>query len=216
VPLDGAEAARQRLLRPGVTVEPRKMWPTGMRELGIDDASGKIPAARLAEPGRALGRLTDVGWGSTLRALFAEGAPDEPVSGQLTDALVQVLAAWDWARRPASVVTLPSRSRPALVSSLGQRISAIGRLGYLGALGYATPDGPGPRRHNSAQRLSTVWRALTVPPELRAAIAAAGDDPILLVDDQVDTGWTMTVAAALLRDAGATAVLPLALAATTG
>jgi len=216
VPQDGAEAARQRLLRPGVTVEPRKMWPTGMRDLGIDDASGKIPAARIAEPGRALGRLTDVGWGGTLRALFAEGAPDEPVTAQLTDAIVQVLAAWDWARRPASVVTLPSRSRPVLVSSLGQRIAAIGRLRYLGSLGYVTPDGPGPRRHNSAQRLSTVWRALTVPAELRAAIADAGDGPVLLVDDQIDTGWTMTVAAALLRDAGATAVLPLALAATTG
>jgi ATP-dependent DNA helicase RecQ len=216
VPQDGAEAARQRLLRPGVTVEPRKMWPTGMRDLGIDDASGKIPAARVAEAGRALGRLTDVGWGGTLRALFAEGAPDEPVTTQLTDAIVQVLAAWDWARRPASVVTLPSRSRPVLVSSLGERIAAIGRLGYLGALGYASPDGPGPRRHNSAQRLSTVWRALTVPPELRAAIADAGDGPVLLVDDQIDTGWTMTVAAALLRDAGATAVLPLALATTTG
>ncbi|HTR93281.1 MAG TPA: RecQ family ATP-dependent DNA helicase [Trebonia sp.] len=216
VPQDGAEAARQRLLRPGVTVEPRKMWPTGMRDLGIDDASGKIPAARIAEPGRALGRLTDVGWGGTLRALFAEGAPDEPVTAQLTDAIVQVLAAWDWARRPASVVTLPSRSRPVLVSSLGQHIAAIGRLRYLGSLGYVTPDGPGPRRHNSAQRLSTVWRALTVPAELRAAIADAGDGPVLLVDDQIDTGWTMTVAAALLRDAGATAVLPLALAATTG
>jgi ATP-dependent DNA helicase RecQ len=216
VPPDGAEAARQRLLRPGVTVEPRKMWPTGMRDLGIDGASGKIAAAQLAEPGRALGRLTDVGWGGTLRGLLAADAPDEPVTKQLTDAIVQVLAAWDWARRPASVVTLPSRSRPVLVSSLGQRIAAIGRLGYLGSLGYLTQDGPGPRRHNSAQRLSTVWRALTVPDELRAAIAAAGDDPVLLVDDQIDTGWTMTVAAALLRDAGATAVLPLTLAVTAG
>src|SRR6185437_7318763 len=71
VPEAGAQAARDRLARPGVTVEPRKMWPTGMKELGID-ASGKIPAARTAEPGRALGRLTDVGWGATLRALFAE------------------------------------------------------------------------------------------------------------------------------------------------
>ena len=76
-----------------MTVEPRKMWPTGMKDLGIDDASGKIPAARLAEPGRALGRLTDIGWGATLRALFAERAPDEPVTEQLTDAMVQVLAA---------------------------------------------------------------------------------------------------------------------------
>ena len=70
---------RDRLARPGVEVEPRKMWPTGMKDLGID-ASGKIPASRTAEPGRALGRLTDVGWGATLRALLAEGAPDEPVT----------------------------------------------------------------------------------------------------------------------------------------
>ncbi|MDX6421380.1 MAG: ATP-dependent helicase RecQ, partial [Trebonia sp.] len=214
VPEAGAQAARDRLARPGVSVDPRKMWPTGMKELGID-ASGKIPAARTAEPGRALGRLTDVGWGATLRALLAEGAPDEPVTAQLTDAVVKVLAAWDWSQRPVSVVSMPSRSRPLLVGSLGQRIAAIGRLTYLGALGYATPDGPGPRRHNSAQRLASLWHAIVVPEELRVALKAS-DGPVLLVDDQIDTGWTMTVAVALLRDAGAPAVLPLALATTTG
>jgi ATP-dependent DNA helicase RecQ len=216
VPDAGAQAARDRLARPGVSVEPRKMWPSGMKDFGID-ASGKIPAARTAEPGRALGRLTDVGWGATLRALLAEGAPDEPVTAALTDAVVKVLASWDWAQRPAYVVTMPSRARPRLVGSLGQRIAAIGRLTYLGGLGYATSDGPGPRRHNSAQRLASLWRAIVVPDELRDALTAtAMDAPVLLVDDQIDTGWTMTVAAALLRDAGAPAVLPLALATVTG
>ena len=214
VPPSGVAAAQDRLARPGVTVEPRKMWPSGMKELGVD-LSGKIAAGRLAEPGRALGRLTDVGWGSTLRGLLAEGAADEPVSKQLTDAVVKVLAAWDWSSRPTSVVTLPSRSRPALVTSFGERIAAIGRLEYLGALSYATAEGPGPRRHNSAQRLATVFQALTVPEELQARVAASAG-PVLLVDDQIDSGWTMTVAAALLRDAGAAAVLPLALATTAG
>jgi ATP-dependent DNA helicase RecQ len=214
VPQASASAARERLARPGVEVEPRKMWPTGMKELGID-ASGKIPATRTADQGRALGRLTDVGWGVTLRALLAEGAPDEPVTAPLTDALVKVLAAWDWGQRPSSVVTMPSRTRPLLVGSLGQRIAGIGRLNYLGALGYATPDGPGPRRHNSAQRLASLWRSLVVPDELRDALRGL-DAPVLLIDDQIDTGWTMTMAAALLRDAGAPAVLPLALATTTG
>ena len=214
VPQASASAARDRLARPGVEVEPRKMWPTGMKALGID-ASGKIPASRAAEPGRALGRLTDVGWGATLRSLLAEGATDEPVTAPLTDAVVKVLTAWDWAQRPVSVVTMPSRSRPLLVSSLGQRIAAIGRLTYLGALGYATPDGPGPRRHNSAQRLASLWHAIVVPDELRDALKAS-DGPVLLIDDQIDTGWTMTVAAARLRDAGAPAVLPLVLATVTG
>jgi len=148
-------------------------------------------------------------------ALFAEGAMDEPVTGQLTDAVVKVLAAWDWARRPVSVVTMPSRSRPRLIGSLGQRIAEIGRLTYLGTLGYATQDGPGPRRHNSAQRLASLWHAIVVPEELRDALKAS-DGPVLLIDDQIDTGWTMTVASALLRDANAPAVLPLALATTTG
>ena len=190
------------------------MWPTGMKELGID-ASGKISASRTAEPGRALGRLTDVGWGAALRALLAEGAADEPVTAQLADAVVKVLASWDWAARPASVVTMPSRTRPLLIGSLGQRIATIGRLTYLGALGYATPDGPGPRRHNSAQRLASLWHTLVIPDELRSGLKGA-DGPVLLIDDQIDTGWTMTLAAALLRDAGAPAVLPLALATTTG
>jgi ATP-dependent DNA helicase RecQ len=211
----GAEAARERLARPGTTVESRKMWPTGMKELGID-AAGKIPAAQLAEPGRALGRLTDIGWGTTLRALLSDQAPDGPVTDQLADAMVQVLASWNWKQRPAAVVAMPSRSRPALITSLGQRIAAIGRLPYLGALGYATEDGPGARRHNSAQRLATLWRALVVPEDLRDALTSHGDGPVLLVDDQIDTGWTMTVAAMRLRDAGAPGVLPLALAVTTG
>jgi ATP-dependent DNA helicase RecQ len=38
------------------------------------------------------------------------------------------------------------------------------------------------------------------------------DGPVLLVDDVIDSGWTMTVAARLVRTAGATSVLPLALA----
>jgi ATP-dependent DNA helicase RecQ len=216
VPRAGAEAARERLARPGVTVEPRKMWPTGMKDLGVDGASGKIPATRLAEPGRALGRLTDVGWGATLRALLSDQAPDGPITDQLADALVKVLASWDWAKRPASIVTMPSRTRQELITSLGQRISAIGRLPYLGALGYASADGPGARRHNSAQRLGSLWQALIVPDELRGALKDNDSGPVLLIDDRIDSGWTMTVAAMLLREAGAPAVLPLALAVTTG
>ena len=216
VPEPGARAAQARLQRPGVEVEPRKMWPSGMRELGVSGASGKIPATLLAEPGRALGRLTDLGWGVTLRPLLADGAPDDQVSGQVLDGIVTVLAAWGWDERPTAVVTMPSRSRPALIGSLGERIARLGRLTYLGSLGYATPEGPGPRRHNSAQRLAALWSALTVPGAVREALEASQAGPVLLIDDRIETGWTMTVAARLLREAGAPSVLPLALAVATG
>jgi len=207
-------AARERLLRPGVTVEPRRMWPTGMKALGVD-AAGKIPAELTAEPGRALGRLTDIGWGGQLRTLLAESAPDEPVTEAVVAAVIKVLAAWDWERRPAGVLTLPSRTRPRLITSLGRQLAGVGRLPYLGALAYAGEDGAGPRRHNSAQRLASLWRALEVPDEVRDAVGDLGG-PVLVVDDRIETGWTMTVAARLLRQAGAPAALPFALAVTTG
>ncbi|MEO3784464.1 RecQ family ATP-dependent DNA helicase [Actinocorallia sp. B10E7] len=196
--------ARERMARPGVELAPRRMWPTGLKdELGL---SGRIPPALQAEPGRALGRLTDIGWGSRLRALLADGSPDQPVPEEIAAAVVQVLAAWDWPERPVAVVSIASRTRPLLVSSLAEHISRVGRLPYPGALVSQGP--PSPPQHNSAQRLRTVLRSLTldfpVPP-----------GPVLLVDDRSDSGWTLTVAAKLLREAGATAVLPLVLAVPT-
>ncbi|MGO8889794.1 MAG: RecQ family ATP-dependent DNA helicase [Streptosporangiaceae bacterium] len=214
VPETSATAARERLLRPGVEVEPRRMWPTGLKALGLDVA-GKIPATLTAEPGRAIGRLTDIGWGGMLRALLAEGAPDEPVTEPVVAAAIKVLAAWGWAERPAGVLTLPSRTRPRLITSLGQRLASVGRLPYLGALAYTSDAGAGPRRHNSAQRLSSLWHALEVPGDIRAAVGGL-DGPVLVVDDRIETGWTMTVAARLLREAGASGALPLALAVSAG
>jgi ATP-dependent DNA helicase RecQ len=222
---DAAAQAGGRLLRPGVEITPRRMWPTGMAGLGIN-VSGKIGPGVSAEPGRALGRLTDLGWGPRLRALLAAPDASEPSGGRAADgevpddfiaAVVKVLAAWDWARRPAGVVALPSRSRPRLVGSLAARIAEIGRLPQLGQLGYAPSAGSdrsAGRQYNSAQRLSTVWRELMVPEPVAAAIAGL-DGPVLLVDDLVESGWTMTVAAKLVREAGAPAVLPLTLAVTT-
>ncbi len=212
VPEAAASAARDRLLRPGTELEPRKMWPTGMRELGID-VSGKIGPELLAESGRALGKLSDLGWGSRLRAILGPDAADGPVPDDAVAAVVKVLAAWSWAQRPAGVVAMPSAARPQLITSLAGRIAEIGRMANLGELAYAVPPAPqAARQHNSAQRLRTVWQSLAVPEPVRAGLAGLGG-PVLLVDDQLDSGWTMTVAAMVLRQSGATAVLPFVLAA---
>ncbi|TYB38874.1 RecQ family ATP-dependent DNA helicase [Actinomadura chibensis] len=203
-----ASEARERLHRPGVDIMPRRMWPTGVKDdLGV---AGRIDPALQAEVGRALGRLTDIGWGNRLRALFAGDDTDLPAD--MLNAVVQVLAAWDWPARPTGVVTIGSRSRPRLVSTFGHRIAEVGRLPYLGEL--APVGDPSPRRHNSAQRLRSVWHSLTVPPDLAATVSNT-PGPLLLIDDRVETGWTMAVATRLLKEAGAQTVLPLTLATPT-
>jgi len=211
-------AAQDRLLRPGTEIQARKMWPAGMRELGVD-VSGKISPDLAAESGRALGRLTDLGWGPRLRSLLTAEAPDGEVPGDVAAAVVKVLAAWSWDQRPACVVSLPSRTRPRLIASLASQLAQIGQLPYLGPLAYPATEGPVPTstapatgsQHNSAQRLRAVWRAFEVPASIQAEITRLAG-PVLLVDDLLDTGWTMTVAAMALREAGALAVLPLTLA----
>jgi ATP-dependent DNA helicase RecQ len=199
-------AARERLHRPGVSVASRRQWPTGMASLGVP-LSGRIPAAELAEEGRALGRLTDIGWGNRLRTLFADTA-DGPVPDDVFDACVRVLAAWEWPARPAGVVTVASRRRPRLPWSLGERISSTGRLPLLGTVEAAADI---TTRANSAHRVAALWHALRLPDAVAARVAGL-DGPVLLVDDRVDTGWTMAMAARLLRTAGAPTVLPFALA----
>jgi ATP-dependent DNA helicase RecQ len=52
----------------------------------------------------------------------------------------------------------------------------------------------------------------TVPEDLAAALART-PGPVLLVDDYTDSGWTLAVAARLLRQSGSDQILPLVLAA---
>ena len=200
-------AARTRLARAGVDVEPRAQWPTGMERLGVP-VKGRIPAEESMVSGRALARLTDLGWGQRLRSLLAE---DAPVSADLLRAVVPVLAEWGWTERPAAVVAVPSRRRPRLVESFAAGIADIGRLPYLGTLELAHGGPTGESGGNSAFRLAGVWERITVGDGLRERLHGI-PGPVLLVDDVVDSRWTLTVAARELRLAGAPAVLPLALA----
>jgi ATP-dependent DNA helicase RecQ len=212
VSLDRVALADERLRRPGVEVDPRRQWPSGMAALDVP-LSGRIGADAVAASGRALGRLTDVGWGNRLRELFSPAAQntDIPVPDDVFNACVQVLASWKWDERPVAVVTIGSRSRPKLVASLGERLTAVGRLALLGEIGSEPSGEP---RANSALRLAQVWEKLTVDAGLADRLYSV-NGPVLLVDDRIDTGWTMTVAAKLLRDTGVPAVLPFALATTS-
>jgi ATP-dependent DNA helicase RecQ len=127
------------------------------------------------------------------------------------NAVVAVLKNWGWLERPVAVVAMPSRSRPQLIGSLTARIAQLGKLMPLGTLAYEHGGPTGARGGNSAHRLAAVWERVVVPPDVSEALAPLVG-PVLLVDDIADSRWSLTVAARALRLAGATSVLPLALA----
>lgn len=215
-------AAADRLARPGVVLEPRKLWPSGLPALGID-RSGRIkePAAE----GRAIARLTDLGHGPSLRALFraggagdgtgngtgdgpGDGSGDGPVPVPLVRAMIALLA--DWRPEVDAIVVAESVTRPQLVADLA---AGIGRHLHRPVVGrWAVVDPtvpPGAGAANSAQRVRAVGRrhdlVLDDPDVLRGS-------RVLVVDDLVVTGWSLTLAADAARRAGAESVVPVTLA----
>lgn len=202
------EVTAQANARIGILVDPRAQWPSGMSALGMT-VKGKIPPELRAENGRVVARLTDLGWGTQLARVLAAGASDEPVSDAIFQAVVSVLAEWDWDERPQAVTSIPSATRPVLVESLAARLAETGRMQWLGPMQPVAGGPTGGPDVNSAFRVRGVHGRLELSPE--QAEAALGK-PVLLVDDYIVSRWTMTVAATVLREAGATSVLPLALA----
>ena len=201
VSASAVDEARAALTRPGVPVAPRKMWPTALANLGLD-LKGKI--AEGAEEGRVVARLTDLGHGQALRELFRPGTDDGPVPTPLARAVVAVLQ--DWQPRVDAIAFVESATRPALTADLAEGLSRYLGVPVVARWSIVDPDvEPGKGAANSAQRVAAVSRRF----------ALQGDVPagsVLLVDDLVVSGWTMTLAARALRQAGATQVLPLALA----
>jgi ATP-dependent DNA helicase RecQ len=178
------------------------MWP----------GAGKIGEAQRAEPGRAVARLTDPVQGGLLRPLL-EGDLADGLPLDVERLVVATLKGWGWEQRPVAVVAVGSRRRPRLLHALATRIGELGRMPVLGAV-TRTEAPPVETAGNSTHRWRAAQAALVLDEELASRVASV-DGPVLLVDDLTDTGWTLTVAAALLRDAGAPAVLPFVLASRT-
>ena len=230
VAADATAQATTSLDRVGVPIESRAQWPVGSPLV-----KGNIPIAERPSEGRALARLTDItAAGRACRDLLTLAGADGPVPPAVLAMCVRVLADWSWDARPVAVVSMPSRTRPRLIESVARGLAEAGRLPYLGALTFTDAGPTGDPGGNSAYRLAGVYGAFAVPPSLGSALAETSlvetplvepplvepalvepvesSRPILLVDDFADSRWTLTVAAGLLRRAGADAVLPFVLA----
>lgn len=182
-------------------IQPRKQWPVG----AFPDRKGNIPEAERAQPGRALSIYGDAGWGHIVaRDKYASGR----FGDDLVDAAVHAIEEWAPSPFPMWVTAIPSLRRPRLVPEFAERLAHRLHLPFVMVLSKVADTPEQKTMLNSAYQARNVARGLAV----RARLPSG---PVLLVDDVVDSGWTMTYSAALLRRHGSGAVFPFALASAT-
>lgn len=183
-----------------LTIKPRLQAPKIVSSLS--GLSGAIPAALQARPGRALCALDDAGYGPLVSAGRAAGRFDD----DLVEACAALVERWRMDAAPEWVTCVPSLRRPALVADFARRLAAQLCLPFRAALAVREERPEQRTMRNRTHLLQNVDGAFAV------AMPSLPPAPVLLVDDLVDSGWTLTVAAALLQRAGCGPVWPLALA----
>ncbi len=128
-----------------------------------------------------------------------------------SDELAEALAGLVHGLRPDPVPTwvtcVSSLTHAALVPDLASRLAARLFLPFVPVVQKVHATRPQKEMENSWQQAHNRDGAFRINPWTGIV------DPVLLVDDIVDSRWTFTVVAALLREAGSKAVFPLALAA---
>ena len=167
--------------------------------------TGNIPLALRGETGRILARWGDAGWGHKVR----ECKTNNYFSDDLVDALAEmILERWKPDPMPQWVTCVPSLNHKELVPDFSKRIAS--------KLGIPFKDAVKKIKNNSQQKL--MQNRFHQCNNLDGVFEITKDipsTPVLLIDDIVDSYWTLTVISALLRKAGSGIVYPVALASTT-
>ena len=188
--------ALTHLRRGDQVLEPRARWAGGAPGL----PTGNITAGERLQPGRVLSIYGDGGWGHVVREARTAGAA--PI--ELLEAAEELIRRWSPTPWPQWVTFVPSASI-GMSADLATALGAVLGLPVHDVVGRATARPPQGAMDNSTQQLANVHDAFEI-------VADVPSGPVLLVDDVVDSRWTITVVGALLRRAGAAEVHPFALA----
>ena len=189
------------LRRTSLPIAPRLRWPPG--RLPRYALSGEIETHLQAQPGKALCVWGDAGWGSLVRQGKYQ---DDRFSDELTTACVKLVREWNPSPPPEWVTCVPSRRRPNPVPNFARRLAQALGLPFRPVL-VKTEDRP-----EQKTMANSAYQARNVDGSLELDNRSMLDGPVLLVDDMVDSRWTFTITAWLLRSRGAGEVWPLALA----
>ena len=196
VELDPALVAEaQRFIRRGyVVIEPRKK--RGGRILKDD--------LRLSD-GRALCMWNDAGWGT----LVATNRRDGHFDDRLISAVAEMVQGWAPTPPPTWITYVPSLRAPGLVAELARQIADALGLPLVPLVQRDRNSPPQKHMKNAAHQESNVLGAFHL-------LDAPLTEPVFLIDDLVDSKWTLTEVGVLLRGAGSGPVVPLALGSSVG
>jgi ATP-dependent DNA helicase RecQ len=192
------------LRRTSLPLEPRKKWPPGgLASLGVRGNTNIAPERNL-RPGKVLCMWGDAGWGEAVRL-------GKYRDGHFSDDLVAACAALvrEWTPTPAPqwVTSIPSLRHPNLVPDFARRLAVALNTPFHPLLAKTDYRQPQKEMENASYKARNVDGSL----QIQGSIPVG---PVLLVDDMVDSRWTLTVAAYLLTSNGSGPVYPLALALT--
>ena len=188
------------LRRTSLPIEPRKKWPDGgMPQYGV---KGPISAGHQSQPGKALCIWGDAGWGTLVR----QGKHhDHGFADDLVQACVNMVRGWNPQPKPTWLTCVPSLRHPDLVPNFARRLAAI--LGLPFHMVIAKTD----NRPEQKTMANSTQQARNIDGSLALNGQPVPRGPVIVVDDMVDSRWTLTVAAWLLRKNGSGDVWPMAL-----
>jgi ATP-dependent DNA helicase RecQ len=192
------------LRRTSLPLEPRQKWPPGgLLGLGVR-GNIKIPPERNLQPGKILCMWGDSGWGELVRMGKYR---DRHFSDDLVSACLALVDEWAPDPAPQWVTCIPSLRHPDLVPDFAHRLAVAMKRPFYPVLAKTSHRQPQKEMENAPYKARNVDGSLQIQGDVPSG-------PVLLVDDMVDSKWTLTVAAYLLTSHGSGPVYPLALALT--
>ena len=183
-----------------IEIEPRRSTPTAV------GGFKKVPREQQLEPGRSLSQINDPAWGRLVRKGKWE---DEHFDDELVEAAAALIKNWGPDPKPEWVTAVPSPRHPELVPDFAERLAKAIGLPYAAPVSVAKKTAEQNKLENSRQQYLNVQGAFAV--DRNACLPGVA----LLVDDTVDSKWTITEAGSALRKGGAPAVVPFTLASAT-
>ncbi|VAW47357.1 ATP-dependent DNA helicase RecQ [hydrothermal vent metagenome] len=161
---------------------------------------GNLKPELQAQEGRVLSRWNDAGWGS----IVADGKHHEHFCNELVDAVAEMVESWRPNPSLAWVTCVPSNNHPKLVFDFAQRVANRLDLPFVDAINKVKMNEPQKLQQNRFHQCRNLDGVFEI-------IEGVPSSPVFLIDDVVDSGWTLTVLAALLQRAGSGLVYPIAL-----